>query len=47
MSYSEIVMISSLAEDVKNEYLRAFSSQLSGLMLSVSGRRAENPTVSV
>jgi hypothetical protein len=31
MSYSAIVMISSLAEDVKNEHLRAFSCQLSAL----------------
>ena len=29
MSYSAIVMISSLVEDVKNEYLRAVGSQLS------------------
>jgi len=44
MSYSSIVMISSLVEDVKNEYLRAVGSQLSAVSI---GRRAENTTVSM
>jgi hypothetical protein len=44
VSYSAIVMISSLVEDVKNEYLLALSFQLSALSI---GGLAENTTVSV
>src|SRR6266567_91430 len=49
MSYSAIVMISSLVEDVKHEIpalfqLTAVSSRLSAVSI---GRRAENTTVSM